>query len=508
MVKQSINFDRSNLPQSVFNVKTVKQLECKAIDTLGITMYELMLRAGQACYELARAQWPEARHWLIACGHGNNGGDGYVIARLAQAAGINITLLSCNSSSNLVNQEANMARNAWLSAGGMIYDPDIIWPENIDLIIDALLGTGINRAPIAPYNHIINMINAHCAPVLAVDIPSGLMANNGITPGVAVIANHTLSILALKPGQLIGKARDYVGVLHYHDLGLAILLTNIKAPIIRYSEQDLVRWIKPRRSSMHKGDNGRLLLIGGDLGTAGAIRMTAEAALRSGAGLVYVLTHENNVTPILTARPELMVDILNEKLLKKALAWADVIGIGPGLGQRKWGQKALKIVSGNKNKKPMIWDADALNWLARNHDNRQNRIITPHIGEAARLLNVSISEIENDLIYSAKTLAQRYGGVIVLKGAGTVIVSETGNVVIIDVGNAGMATAGMGDILSGIIASFLSQKLKLIEAAYAGCVVHGATADAVCHQRGMRGMLATDLLKLMWQFVNPETRDH
>lgn len=490
-----------SLSHSVWPAQAMAQLERDAADSLGLTLYELMQRAGQASYELARARWPQALHWLILCGHGNNGGDGYVVARLAQAAGITVTLLACESSKPL-SEEAQQARDSWLAAGGVVHAPDAAWPEQIDLIVDALLGTGRHRAPTASYDCLITRINAHVAPVLAIDIPSGVVAANGTTPGAAVIADHTLSMIALKPGQLTGKARDHVGCLHCDELGLGAFLAGELAPFVRYDEQDLTRWLKPRQATAHKGDHGKLLVIGGDSGTAGAIRMTGEAALRCGAGLVRVLTHEDNISPILTARPELMVAALNEAHLAQALAWADVIAIGPGLGQRVWAQEALKKVAASV--KPMLWDADALNLLAINADNRQNRIITPHPGEAARLLGVKPHEIEGDRIQAAQALAKRYGGVVVLKGAGTVIASTTGEIAIADVGNPGMASGGMGDVLSGMIAALAGQHLTLFAAACAGCVAHGAAADALARQRGTRGMLATDLFELLWQFVNPE----
>jgi len=309
-------------------------------------------------------------------------------------------------------------------------------------------------------------------------------------------------VVALKPGQITGKARDYIGELYYADLGLAAFLAGEVAPIARYDASALTRWLKPRKPTSHKGSHGRLLVVGGDAGTAGAVRMTAEAALRSGSGLVRVLTHKDNIIPILTARPEIMVDELTDERLTEALEWADVIAIGPGLGQRDWGKRALKQVASSE--KPMLWDADALNLLAISAEKRQNRIITPHPGEAARLLNTETSEIESDRLHAAQTLAQRYGGVVVLKGAGTLIASEQGEMAFADVGNAGMASGGMGDLLSGIIASLVGQKLTLFDAACAGCVAHGAAADAVAAERGTRGMLATDLLDLLWQFVNPE----
>ncbi|QKJ88828.1 Multifunctional fusion protein [Paramixta manurensis] len=490
-----------SLPHSVWPAEALSQLENEGADSLGITLYELMLRAGGAAFEQVRQLWPEARHWLILCGHGNNGGDGYVIARLAQAAGFEVTLLACEGSKPLP-EEAQTARDSWLEAGGVIHAADAAWPEHVDVIIDALLGTGLNRPPKAPYAPLIQLANQHAAPVFAVDIPSGLVASNGTTPGEVVNAAHTLTFIALKPGLITGKARDVVGQLHYHALGLESWLNGQTAPMARFDAAALGRWLKPRKPTAHKGDHGRLVVIGGDHGTAGAIRMAAEAALRTGAGLVRVLTHKDNIGPLLTARPELMVQELTTQTVRDGIEWADVIVVGPGLGQTDWSKKALKSVENAQ--KPMLWDADALNLLAISPDKRQNRVITPHPGEAARLLNVKTAEIESDRLHAARRLVKRYGGVVVLKGAGTIIASQADEMAFADVGNAGMASGGMGDVLSGIIGGLLGQKLSLYDAACAGCVIHGATADAVAARYGTRGMLATDLFSNLYLFVNPE----
>ncbi len=476
------------------------QLEAEGADSLGITLFELMQRAGGAAFEQITRRWPTARHWLVLCGHGNNGGDGFVVARLAKAAGIEVTLLACEGK-RPSPEEAQTARESWLAAGGVIHAPDAAWPENVDVIVDALLGTGLKSPPKAPYDALIVKANQHTAPIFSVDIPSGLQASNGSVSGEAIVAEQTLTFIAIKPGLLTGKARDYVGQLHYHALGLEPWLCGQAAPMMRYDSQSLNQWLKPRRPTSHKGEHGRLLIIGGDHGTAGAIRMTGEAALRAGAGLVRVLTHKDNVAPLLTARPELMVHELTMKAIDEGLAWADVIVIGPGLGQGEWGKKALKKVENSH--KPMLWDADALNLLAINPEKRQNRIITPHPGEAATLLNVKTAEIESDRLHAAQRLLKRYGGVVVLKGAGTIIASQQ-QVAFADVGNAGMASGGMGDVLSGIIGALLGQKLPLYDAACAGCVVHGATADVIARRYGTRGMLATDLFSELYLFINPE----
>ena len=224
-----------------------------------------------------------------------------------------------------------------------------------------------------------------------------------------------------------------------------------------FSAEQLSQWLIPRRPTSHKGDHGRLVIIGGDHGTAGGYSYGGGSALRAGAGLVRVLTRSENIAPLLTARPELMVHELTMDSLTESLEWADVVVIGPGLGQQEWGQKSPCKKLRNF-RKPMLWDADALNLLAINPDKRHNRVITPHPGEAARLLGCSVAEIESDRLHCAQRLVQRYGGVAVLKGAGTVVAAHPDALGIIDAGNAGMASGGMGDVLSGIIGALLGQK--------------------------------------------------
>lgn len=492
-----------SIPHSVWSADWLRNAEKQAADSLGLTLYELMLRAGEAAFTLARNHYPDTRRWLVLCGHGNNGGDGYVVARLAQSAGIAVTLLAQESDKPLP-EEAAQAREAWLNAGGVIHSSDIPLPADSDLIIDGLLGTGLNAAPRENLARLIEKANLHSAPVIALDIPSGLLAETGATPGAVINADHTLTFIALKPGLLTGKARDVVGELHYHALGLEAWLEERAAPIARFDREDLPRWLKPRQPTSHKGTNGRLVIIGGDHGTAGAIRMTGEAALRAGAGLVRVLTRQENIAPLITARPELMVHELTPASLEENLEWADVIVIGPGLGQQEWGKKALQKVENSR--KPMLWDADALNLLAINPDKRQNRVITPHPGEAARLLNCAVSQIESDRLLAADRLVKRYGGCVVLKGAGTIVAGQDRECGLIDAGNAGMGSGGMGDVLSGIIGALLAQKLSPYDAACAGCVAHGAAADELASRYGTRGMLATDLFSTLYRFVNPDLK--
>lgn len=493
-----------SITHSIWPADELRRAEKTAAQSLGISLYELMLRAGQAAFDVARTAYPAARHWLILCGHGNNGGDGYVVARLAVAAGIRVTLLA-QASDKPLPQEALSAREAWLAADGVIHSTATPWPQDADLIIDGLLGTGLQNAPRENVASLIEQANHFPAPIIALDIPSGLNAQTGTTPGAVVHAHHTITFIAHKPGLLTGKARDVVGQLHHHALGLEAWLSQQSTNIHRLDASQLAQWFTPRRPTSHKGDHGRLVVIGGDHGTAGAIRMAGEAALRAGAGLVKVLTRVENIVPIITARPELMVDELTPQSLDESLEWADVVVIGPGLGQAAWGKQALRKI--DNFRKPTLWDADALNLLAINPDKRHNRVITPHPGEAARLLNCKVAEIENDRLLSAQRLVQRYGGVVVLKGAGTIVADERGVNSIIDAGNAGMASGGMGDVLSGIIGALLGQALSPYDAACAGCIAHGAAADELAARYGTRGMLATDLFSTLRRVVNPDVID-
>ncbi|QGN36199.1 bifunctional ADP-dependent NAD(P)H-hydrate dehydratase/NAD(P)H-hydrate epimerase [Klebsiella oxytoca] len=504
MMDHTMTKNPDSIPHIIWPADALRRAEKDAADTLGLTLFELMRRAGEAAFQIASTQYPASQHWLILCGHGNNGGDGYVVARLAQARGIQVTLLALESEKPLP-EEAAIAREEWLNAGGTIHAASIAWPEDITLIIDGLLGTGLQSAPRESVAELIAHANAHPAPIVALDIPSGLNAQTGTAPGAVINAAHTITFIALKPGLLTGKARDVVGRLHHHALGLERWLAGQTAIIRRFDASQLPDWLPPRSPTSHKGDHGKLVIVGGEPGTAGAIRMSGEAALRAGAGLVRVLTHKDNITPILTARPELMVHELTSRSLEESLQWADVVAIGPGLGQSEWGKNALR--QAENFRKPMVWDADALNLLAINPDKRHNRVLTPHPGEAARLLNASVAEIESDRLHSAQRLVKRYGGVVVLKGAGTIVASETGETGIIDAGNAGMASGGMGDVLTGIIAALLGQRLTPYDAACAGCVAHGEAADRLAARSGTRGMLATDLFSTLRRVVNPDVID-
>ncbi|WWO99552.1 MAG: NAD(P)H-hydrate dehydratase [Candidatus Dasytiphilus stammeri] len=487
----------SDLPNKVWSTKNIKEMEYEAAKSIGITIFDMIERAGQAAFNLIIKLWPNAHNWLILCGHGNNGADAYIIACLAKTQNINVTLLAIESDKNINRQ----AKDAWLKLGGKILSIDTVFPTNIDLMVDGLLGTGLNRAPRYPYDILIKKCNEYNAPIFSIDIPSGLLSDTGDTPGQVINATHTLTFMTLKTGLLIGKARNHVGQLHYNSLGIDRWLKKKCTSIFRIDHSYLLQNPLPLRlPSSHKGNYGKLLLIGGDVGKGGAIRLAAEAALRSGAGLVKVLTHKDNICPILSARPELMVQKLTMTTLELDLEWANTIVIGPGLGFKPLAIDALKKVQKYKHK--MVWDADALNILANNWNFCDHRIITPHTKEAARLLHTNEAKINSDRLLSAQLIVQKYGGVVILKGAGTIIATQD-EYFIVDVGNAGMATGGMGDVLSGIIGGILGQNISLNQSAMVASLVHGAAGDFLAMNFGMRGFLATDLFSVIHKFINP-----
>lgn len=466
----------------------------------GLSLYQLMENAGEAAFQLCRRLYPDARRWLVLCGHGNNGGDAYVVARFARQYGMEVTVIGGGPEQRQPD-EARRAREHWVNNYGQIHSYDAAWPSQCDLIVDGLLGTGVEGEPREPYASLIRVANAHAAPTVSLDIPSGLNADTGDAAGDAICAQHTLTFVALKPGLLTGRARDFVGELHYASLGISGWLSEQKPHVERLTADSLNRWLTPRRPCSHKGEHGRLLVVGGDVGMGGAVRMAGESALRTGSGLVRVLTRRQHVAPLLSARPELMAQPLDEKRLTDGLGWADVVAVGPGLGQSPWAQDALEQISADD--KIAVWDADALNLLAIAPNVQPWRVITPHPGGAARLLQCSLERVERDRIKAARQLAERFGGVAVLKGAGTVIADGEGRIAIADVGNAGMASGGMGDLLTGIIASLLGQGLAPFDAACAGVVIHGAAGDRVARKQGQRGTIATDLLSEIPKLVNP-----
>ncbi|WP_087024514.1 NAD(P)H-hydrate dehydratase [Thaumasiovibrio subtropicus] len=494
-----------SLPHSLYRADQVKQGERRIAKQRDIELYTLMERAGEAAFVLLREQLPEVKCLLVCCGSGNNGGDGYVFARLARSAGLEVTVWHVGDESKLA-PDCQRAREGWLESGGMITRQDATVADQFECVIDALLGTGLKGEMRQEVTDVIAAINHSAAQVISLDVPSGLHADNGHVATTAVKADLTITFIGVKRGLMTGKAADYTGSLHYSGLGIEAEFTASVTPdCLRVMPMDVEPYLLPRKKTAHKGDHGRLLCVGGDHGMGGAIRLASEAALRTGAGLVSVLTRPEHLTPLLAARPELMVQGWQDKahIAAGQCEWADVLLIGPGLGQSDW-SKALTFHLQSEQKNTIL-DADGLNLLALSPDYNPNRLLTPHPGEAARLLGCSVADVERDRFDAVVHIQQKYGGVVVLKGAGSLIY-DGHQCWLVSAGNPGMASGGMGDVLSGILGALVAQGLSLSQAGVCGTWLHSQAAD-LSSQAGERGMLASDLFPYIRQLVNPDRHD-
>ena len=479
-------------------------MDAHAIEQLGMPAYTLMTRAGEAALSALRAEWPRALRLLIVCGYGNNAGDGYVLARLAIAARLQVEVVALGRPEQLP-AAAQQAWQDFMAAGGSVrsWNPELL--RDVEIVVDALLGTGLSRPLDATLQAVVESINTSGVPVFALDVPTGLDADSGAVLGKAIRAHRTICFVGLKQGFYLGSGPDHVGKLLFDDLAIpAAVAARIGAVATRLDSR-IVQAALPRRSrTAHKGQQGHVLIVGGGLGMPGAVRLTGEACLRAGAGLVTVATRPEHVSALIAGRPELMCrGVLSADELRPMLMAADVVAIGPGLGQDAWARELFAAVMATD--KPLIVDADALNLLASQPIARGNWVLTPHPGEAARLLSSSTAAIQAARMQTLKDLLQHYSGTVVLKGAGTLVASADQLPALCDRGNPGMAAPGMGDVLTGIIAGIAAQQSDvsagLPRAAQAGVYVHAVAGDMAA-RHGERGLLASDLFAHLPTCVN------
>ncbi|MCU0809179.1 MAG: NAD(P)H-hydrate dehydratase [Candidatus Contendobacter sp.] len=491
------------LPVELYRAAQVRELDRIAIEERGIPGYTLMNRAGAAAFDRLRQRWPDARRIAVVCGGGNNAGDGYVVARLARQAGLEARVLTLAGPDQLRGDALTAWRDA--EAAEVLMTPFFAGGlDGADLLVDAILGTGLERDVSDIWREAIEAMNAHPADCFALDIPSGLHADTGAILGAAVHAAATITFIGLKQGLFTGQGPACCGEVHFADLDVPPDLYRAIHPACwRYAGADLPALLPRRSRSAYKGHFGHVLVIGGELGMAGAARMAGEAAARCGAGLVSVATRAAHAGLQAAVRPELMVHgIETPDELEPLVNRATVIAIGPGLGRGDWGRAMLQAALATD--KPLVLDADALNLLAVEPGFRDPWILTPHPGEAARLLKMTPAQVEADRFAAVEDLALRFGGVAVLKGAGSLIASQAdGLVALCAAGNPGMASGGMGDVLTGIIAGLVAQGLPPFAAAKAGVYLHGRAGDLAAGAGGERGLLATDLLPFLRQLVNP-----
>ncbi|MCK4842241.1 MAG: NAD(P)H-hydrate dehydratase [Methylococcales bacterium] len=484
------------LPEKLYLAEQVREIERIAIEDYAVPSIDLMRQAGLAVFELIKKQYIDDE-LVVFCGSGNNAGDGYVLARLAIQADFKVTVYYL-SKPDALKGDALIAYQEYIAAEGNItqFNNDICLAKGV--VVDALFGTGLNREVSGIYAAAIKLINDSSMQVVSIDIPSGLNADTGALMGNAVKANHTISFVGLKQGLFTGVAAEYCGSISYSQLNIN---NDIFQQIVYSAKLMLAPPVLPKRNRVsHKGHNGHVLLVGGDIGFSGAIKLASEAALRVGAGLVTVVTREKHAHVININRPEIMCrGIEDVETLSPLLDKASVVVIGPGLGQSQWAKELLAEVIASD--KPLVCDADALNLMNNKDFFRDNWVLTPHPGEAARLLNCSTQDVAKNRFEAVSKIQQTFGGVCVLKGAGTLIDNGC-EIIISTTGNPGMASGGMGDVLTGMIGGFIAQKSALQDAAKLAVYLHGQAADLSAKNQGERGMLASDLMSYIRKLVN------
>lgn len=485
----------SSWPLSLHDAAQVRALDARLM-AAGTPGAVLMQRAAQAAWRALRRRWPQVRKLCVLAGPGNNGGDGYLLAAIARRAGWDVQVYSLADPARLRDAAAQAYAEA--CAQGVQMQPWHAEAVLDGLLVDAMLGTGLAGELREPYATAVARVNASGLPCLALDIPSGLCADTGRLWGAAVRADLTVTFIALKLGLFTGAGPDQVGELCFADLQAdAALCAAAPAMAQRLTAGNLQR-LPARPRTTHKGRCGRLLVVGGERGYGGAALLAAQSGLRGGAGMVSLATREEHVAGALARCPELMVrGLLSSGQLLALLPGHDVLVVGPGLGQGAWGRSLLTAAAQFEG--AQVWDADALNLLAAGRVQiRAGAVLTPHPGEAARLLGCSLAEVQDDRPAAALRLAQRYQAVVVLKGAGS-LVTDGHTLRLCEHGHPAMAGPGLGDVLAGLIGALLAQGLAALPASELAVWLHARAGERL-GQAG-RGLLASELVGVIRELL-------
>ncbi len=487
------------ISQPVHTVAQSQQLERLIIREFGISSYDLMCRAGYSAFVRFQQRWPQCTQIAILCGNGNNGGDGYVFAAAALRAKLKVCVYRQSAPKT---EQACKAFDHYVAHGGEVSGlADFAVTDPNEVIIDGLFGIGLTRQIEGQLKRAIESINKSENCVLSLDVPSGVNADTGLEMGCAVKADLTVTFISVKAGLLLPQGK--------HNCGDVVLET-LETPDKAYQSVDkaasvvnpgeLTSFAPRRRLDAHKGSAGRVLIVGGNATMEGAALMAAHSAYRSGAGLVSAAMPTKEASMFVQNTPEIRVfDGTNIDLVQTLISQCDVVGVGPGLGQDAWAQEILQVVLNSSAR--IVVDADALNLLAKSPVKSDKWVLTPHPGEAARLLGCSTKQVQNDRFTAAGEIVQRYGGVCILKGAATLIADSTG-VWICTAGNPGMATGGMGDVLTGVVCALWAQGLNPRQAARTAVWLHASAADQCAADLGALGMMATDLLPFIRKNLN------
>jgi len=462
-----------------------------------------MERAGNVAFEEMRRRWPLRKKIAVLCGVGNNAGDGFVLARLAHQSAMQVRVFSVGKLERLRGDAKTMAEKLTaLDVAIEAWDGQELQPYEV--IVDAILGTGFTGELRGGFADAVAAINQHASSsaVLALDIPSGLDADTGHAATGAVIADVTVTFIGRKQGLYSGDAGNYCGEIVFSDLQVPPQTYDFEVASAYLLDDSIYQSLPKRLPNSHKGQHGHVLIIGGNYGYIGALRLAAEAALRCGAGKVSVVTRTAHAAMLSLQRPEIMSWGMEDATqLARLLAQANSVVIGPGLGQDHWAKQMWRAMVDCPH--PLLIDADALTLFSQESQLLTDKtlILTPHPGEAAKLLAVSNDVIQADRFQAMDSLYEQYPYTLLLKGHGSLIRGEDGMTWVSPTGNAGMAVGGMGDVLSGIVAALIAQGLAPLQAAKLGAFLHGQAGDRAA-AAGQLGLLASDLMLYIRQLVN------
>ena len=499
----------------------MKERDRYTISEIGIPSAVLMERAAYAAAEEVLRQLngneprPRVRRSnrvVIACGSGNNGGDGYACARILCLRGTDVSVLEAGNPDHMT-EETRRQREICIRLGISLNEPEEAERllSRADAAVDALFGIGLSRDVSGKYAELIRAFNDSGVPVISVDIPSGINADTGRVMGCAVMAAATVTMQCEKPGLLLYPGRIYTGRLIRADIGVisgagssGFNDDNVSADPLLYTleDEDILRMIPERDASGHKGSFGKVLLAAGSFGMAGAAYLSAKAVLRSGAGMVKILTDSKNREILQELVPEALLSLYEnpeeaEELLEKELLWCDVCAAGPGMGTGKCAEAVVKKLFSAKRGVPCVLDADGINVLRGDlsllKSYEGDLFITPHIVEMSRLTGIPAGRITENPVGTASSLAKETGVTCVLKGACTVTACPDGRIFLNTTGNDGMATAGSGDVLTGILAALIARGTSPADAAVCAVYLHGAAGDAARIRRGASGMTASEI---------------
>ena len=486
------------MTRPLYTAEQTRAIDRDAIERQNIPGPELMARAAEAVCRLIRKEYPEADRVVVYAGIGNNAGDGYLAACRMKDSGKSVRIVQLAPGQSLEG-DAGAAYEEAERAGIPMQLFAGAAPINEDLVVDALLGTGLSRPVEDDWAGAVDAINRSDAGVVSVDLPSGLNADTGEADPHTVKADHTVTFIARKRGLYTANGPDGAGRVSYDDLDVEPGETS-SVTLCDWAE--IRRGLPRRRRNSHKNEYGHVLVIGGRSGYQGAAELCGIAALRCGSGLVS-LAQPPDAVGGRSPMPELMCHaVADRQALRELSGRASVLAVGPGLGQDAWAQEMFGAVLELPG--PRVLDADALRLLAADpcRNSSGDWVLTPHPGEAAALLSMTTEEVQADRFSALGRIQETYGGIVVLKGCGTLVADTEGKIGVCAGGNPGMATAGTGDVLTGVIASLIGQGQAPGPAALAGACLHAAAGDRA-REQGMHGMTAGDLLPHLRALVDP-----